>query len=72
VRLLVRSANVYSQRIPITADGQALGYLDLPGSDGWAESSIELPVPESDELELEVGPTRHERIIFHFWAVGRP
>lgn len=72
LRLLVRSANANSQRIPIVAGGKSLGYVDLPGGVGWAESSIELPPPESDELVIEIGPTRHERSLFHFWAVGRP
>jgi hypothetical protein len=72
LRLLVRTANPHSQRIPITAAGKSLGYLDVPGADGWAESSIELPPPASDELVIEIGPTRYERSLFHFWAVGRP
>lgn len=72
LRLLVRSANAHSQRIPIIAGGQSLGYVDIPGKDGWAESSIELPPPSGNELEIEITPTRHERVLFHFWAVGRP
>jgi hypothetical protein len=72
LRLLVRSANPHAQRIPIIAGGKSLGYLDIPGKDGWAESSIELPPPSESELVIEITPTRHERLLFHFWAVGRP
>lgn len=72
LRLIVRSANPHSQRIPLAAGGKSLGYLDIPGEDGWAESSIELPPPSESELEIEIAPTRHERVLFHFWAVGRP
>jgi hypothetical protein len=68
LRLVFRSAPVADLEIPLSVDGRPVPPLHLPRTDGWLESSIDVPAPASGTIAVELGPSR-ERLMFHAWAV---
>jgi hypothetical protein len=68
LRLVVRAAPVADIAVPVSVDGRPAGTLRLPRTDGWLEVGIDLAVPASDRITVELGSSG-ERILYHAWAV---
>jgi hypothetical protein len=70
--LLLRSAPTAKVEFDVLASGKALAHVRLTPNDGWVETRVSLPAPETRELTLEFGPSTTERALFQVWAVTPP
>jgi hypothetical protein len=68
LRLVLRAAPVADITVPVSVDGNAVGMLKLPRTDGWLEAGIDLPPPGTSRITVELGSSG-ERNLYHGWAV---
>ncbi len=71
LRLVFRAAPVANVTVPVSVDGQPVGMLQLPRTDGWFEASIEVKRRVAARITVDLGPSG-ERVLYHAWALQRP
>jgi hypothetical protein len=68
LRLLFRAAPAADIALPVSVDGRPAGTLRMPRTDGWLETSINVPPATKDSIAVELGASG-ERNLYHVWAI---
>lgn len=72
VRLVVRAAPTRNVELQVFVDDVAVGTLKLPASDTWIEAELPPVRVKRASARVQLGPSMHERALFHVFALEVP
>lgn len=72
VRLVVRAAPTRDVELEVFLDDVAAGKLQLRASDTWQQAELPPVRVKSPRVRVRLGPSMHERTLFHVFALEVP
>lgn len=70
-RLIVRAAPTEELVFEVFVDRSKAGRLHLKPSDSWVEATLELPTVFRSSIEIRLGASSRERVLYHVFVVQR-